>query len=246
MSTAETAARGGVVRAVEVRTAVVAEALTEALAALGAGLHVVDAGGGTGVLAVPLAVAGHDVTVVDPSPDSLAALERRAADAGVTERVHAVQGDLDDLPRWVPDGSADAVLCHRVLEVVDHPAAAMRAVAAALRPGGLASLLVANRLALVLQRALVGRFDESTLLLDPTSSPGPLDRHQLVALATAAGLAVTRVQGVRIVTDLVPGALLDAEPGAPAALLRLERAAADHPALRDIATQLHLLARLPG
>ena len=41
-------------------------------AALGRPLRVLDLGGGTGGTAVPLAAAGHDVTVVDPSPDALA------------------------------------------------------------------------------------------------------------------------------------------------------------------------------
>src|SRR5215472_12751028 len=43
-------------------------------------LDIVDAGGGTGGFAVPLASLGHHVTVVDPSPDSLAAAQRRAAE----------------------------------------------------------------------------------------------------------------------------------------------------------------------
>ena len=50
-------------------------------------LTVVDVGGGTGGFAVPLAQAGHRVTVVDASPDALAALTRRAAEAGVADRV---------------------------------------------------------------------------------------------------------------------------------------------------------------
>src|SRR5690606_4964609 len=54
-----------------------------------ASLDVVDAGGGTGGFAVPIAEAGHRVVVVDPSPDALAALERRAGEAGVTDRVTA-------------------------------------------------------------------------------------------------------------------------------------------------------------
>ena len=45
-------------------------------------LDVVDLGGGTGVMAIPLAARGHRVTVVDPSPDALASLERRTAEAG--------------------------------------------------------------------------------------------------------------------------------------------------------------------
>lgn len=242
-------------RAGDLRTTVLAEQLDAALRSLGGlavsgpaggGLRIVDAGGGTGALAVPLAVAGHEVTVIDPSPDSLAALQRRAADAGVAERVHARQGDLADLADHVPDGSADVVLCHRVLEVVDDPPAALRAVSAALRPGGLASVLVANRLALAVHHAVGGRFDLATDLLSLPAGTSPWDRPDLVAVVEQAGLQVQRVQGVRVVCDLVPGPLLDAEPGAPEALLRLERLAGDHPALRDLAGQLHLLARRPG
>ncbi|MGL5860198.1 MAG: methyltransferase domain-containing protein, partial [Phycicoccus sp.] len=66
---------------------------------LGRVLRVLDLGGGTGGTAVPLAAAGHDVTVVDPSPDALAALRRRAGESGVTSRVRALQGDTDTVGR---------------------------------------------------------------------------------------------------------------------------------------------------
>ena len=110
------------------RTGVVWEVLAAGLARraerTGAGvLDVVDLGGGTGGFAVPLARLGHRVTVVDPSPDALAALERRAADNGVSERVRAVQGDLGSVFEAVAKDSADAVLCHGVLEVADDPVA---------------------------------------------------------------------------------------------------------------------------
>ncbi|MFB9838945.1 class I SAM-dependent methyltransferase, partial [Actinoallomurus acaciae] len=72
------------------------EVLDESAKASGrAVLDVLDAGGGTGGLAVPLAELGHHVTVVDSSPDALAGLERRAAEAAV--RVRALQGDADGL-----------------------------------------------------------------------------------------------------------------------------------------------------
>src|SRR4051812_49931339 len=59
------------------------EVLDESAKASGrAVLDVLDAGGGTGGLAVPLAELGHHVTVVDSSPDALAGLERRAPEAG--------------------------------------------------------------------------------------------------------------------------------------------------------------------
>src|SRR6202000_1240353 len=107
-----------------VRTAVVRDGLAQALARRAAevgrdSLEVLDVGGGTGGFAVPLAEAGHTVTVVDASPDARAARTRSAADAGVAARVHAVQGDGDALASLVAPASVDLILCHSVLEVVD-------------------------------------------------------------------------------------------------------------------------------
>jgi SAM-dependent methyltransferase len=226
------------------------EVLSAVLHEQGAGLHVVDAGGGTGGFAVPLAEAGHRVTVVDPSPDSLASLQRRAAERDVADRVTGVQGDLDDLADLVPDGSADVLLCHSVLEVVDDPARALAAAAAALRPGGRLSLLATGRDGAVLARAVAGHPDEAAhVLTDPHGRWGDGDgtarrwtASELTALVSAAGLQVEQVHGVRVVADLVPAAVLDLEPGAHAALLALERALSSRPPFRDLATQLHVLA----
>ena len=83
------------------RTAVVWEALRPVLDGLvdEQGGDVLDIGGGTGGFAVRVAELGHRVTVVDPSPDALAALDRRAreSEAGVAERVTGQQGDLSTL-----------------------------------------------------------------------------------------------------------------------------------------------------
>jgi len=241
--------------AASARTAVVWEVLSAVLAEAdpdGAGLDVVDAGGGTGGFAVPLAEAGHRLTVLDPSPDSLAALSRRTAERGLQDRVRALQGDLSDLPGLVEQASADLVLCHSVLEVVDDPAQALAAVAAVLRPSGRLSLLVAGRSAAVLARALAGRPDEAAhALSDPAGRWGPADGavrrfapETVQSLVTAAGLRVEQLHGVRVVADLVPSAVLE-QPGAHAALLALERALSDRPPFRDLATQLHVLAVRP-
>lgn len=234
------------------RTAVVWAVLKEELARREPmELDVLDVGGGTGGFAVPLARAGHRVTVVDASPDALAALNRRAAEAGVAERITPVQGDADKLTDVAGPDSADLVLCHSVLEMVDSPVAAAEAVTTALRPGGAASVLVANRAAGVLSRALGGNLAAaSTLLGDPDGRAGGTDtllrRFDAAgagALLAAAGLTVEQIHGVRVIADLVPGALLDTEPGAYDALLEFELAAAARSPYRDIATQLHLLAR---
>jgi SAM-dependent methyltransferase len=238
--------------------------LRQELDRAGRALDIVDVGGGTGGFAVPLARAGHRVTVVDASPDALAALTRRAADARAAEDrgtegrddgsaglLTAVQGDVDALAEVVPAGSADLVLCHSLLEVVDDPQTAVKALATALRPGGAASVVVANRAAAVLARAIGGHLDAAyTLLTDPAGSTGPSDRLRrrydavsAAALLAEAGLAVEHVHGVRVIADLVPGVILDSEHEK---LRSFETVAATMPTYRDVATQLHLLARLPG
>ncbi|HEX4704429.1 MAG TPA: methyltransferase domain-containing protein [Pseudonocardiaceae bacterium] len=214
--------------------------------------RVLDVGGGSGVWAVPLAAAGCLVTVIEPSPNALATLQRRAAEAGVTESITAVQGDTDALDRLVPAGSADLVLGHGVLEVVDDVAAAVAALTSACAPGGAVSVLVANRYAAVLHRALAGRLVDARRLLDDEAGQLPgsgeqvrrrFDVNSIESVLRDAGLVVEVLQGHGVVSDVVPGSVLEANPGAADALAQLELAAANRPPLRDVAARLHALAR---
>jgi S-adenosylmethionine-dependent methyltransferase len=236
------------------RTAVVWEALRPVLDSLGdgdiPGGDVLDIGGGTGGFAVRVAELGHRVRVVDPSPDALAALDRRAKenpDPGVAARLTAQQGDLSSLLEVTDPGSADLVLCHGVLEVVEDPAAALATIAQVLRPGGTLSLLVAQRHAAVIARAMAGHFQQARATLEGTEPPQRSGRRftvgELDELLHGAGLSAQAVHAVRVFADLVPGSLLDLEPGAHQALLDLEHAVAQRAEYLPLATQLHVLAR---
>ena len=225
------------------RTAVVWDALQEAL---DEPARIVDIGGGTGGYAVRLAGLGHTVTVVDPSPDALAALGRRAAESDVRDRITGIQGDVDGLLDLVDE--ADVVLCHGVLEVVQDPAAALATIHRVLRPGGALSLLVAQRHAAVLARAMAGHFQQALALLDRSAPVGAgrsgsrFTHDEAADLLATAGFTLDAVHGVRVFADMVPGSLLDLEPGATAALVELERAVATRPEYLPLAAQVHLLA----
>ena len=221
--------------------------------ALGRPLRVLDLGGGTGGTAVPLAVAGHELTVVDPSPDALFSLRRRAAERGVEDHVRALQGDADTVGSLVgADAPFDLVCLHGTLELVDDPAAAVGSAAALLAPGGTLSLVVAQRLHAVLGNALAGRLERARAVLERPDgrwgeddpAPRRFDEAAVVTLVAAHGLTPVRVQGVRVFADLVPSALLDSEADR-AALDALEEAAAvdtDHPLLGSLGSALHVLA----
>lgn len=227
--------------------------VARAVAAGRAEPRVLDVGGGSGAWAVALARLGCTVTVVDNSPNALAALHRRAREAGVDHLVTPVQGDADALADVAPAGGADLVLGHGLLEVVDDAGHAVRALAAATAPGGAVSVLVTGRHAAVLGRTLAGRLAEArALLVDPQGRCGPddplrrrLDADALRALLEDAGLVPETVQGDGVLDGWVPGAVHDGGPAAVRAVAELEAMAAGRPALLELAARLHALARRP-
>jgi 2-polyprenyl-3-methyl-5-hydroxy-6-metoxy-1,4-benzoquinol methylase len=229
-------------RRASIRTAVVWEACRARLDGA-ADQTVLDIGGGTGGLAVRIAALGHRVTVVDPSPDALAALARRAQEQDLADRVVGRQGDLAGLDELVEPGAADLVLCHEVLGLVEDPSAALASVHRALRPGGTLSLVVSQRHAAVLARAMGGQFAQAREFLDGSSvGERRFTADEIEWLLTGAGFAVAEVHAVRVFSDLVPSTLLDLEPGAVEALIDLERAVSLRPEYRTMAAQLHVLA----
>jgi SAM-dependent methyltransferase len=231
------------------RSALLSRLLDEALAEVtrpGAVPRLLDCGGGSGTYAVPLAARGADATVIDISADALATLVRRAGEAGVGDSVHPVAGDVEALGELVEPGRFDLVLAHGILEAVDAPARAVAAIAAAVRPGGVVSILVGNPVAAVVARALAGEpalaLAELRQLDAPDGRPGPAAVERMCA---DAGLRVEARHGIGVFSDLVPGSALDA-PGARDAVDALDAEASGRVPFADLAARVHLLARRPG
>ncbi|WP_432494173.1 class I SAM-dependent methyltransferase [Kineococcus gypseus] len=224
------------------RYRVVAALLREECARLGpAPLRVLDAGGGDGRDALQLALAGHDVTVLDTSPDVLAAARAAAAAAGVPDRVRTVAADLEDLGalaaltrhRAGGSGSFDVVLCHDVLQhrgSAEQVAADVAALASSLHPGGLLSLLAPDPAADVPATALREGPAQAWVLLDAERGVDPatgrsvlrLEPAAVEAAALAAGCQVTGRAGVLVVAPQLEDAHRagSAGPAGPAHLAR--------------------------
>jgi SAM-dependent methyltransferase len=227
------------------RHGLISRLLDDALASLsgsGSPPSVLDCGGGSGTYSVPLAVGGGDVTVIDISADALATLSRRAAEAGVAEQVHPLQGDVEALGELLGGRQFDLVLAHGILEAVDDLEATFTGITAAARPGGLLSILVANPAAAVIARALAG--EPALALADLRELDAQPGVDYIEQLCARAGLVVGSRHGVGTFSDLIPGAALDA-PGARDAVDSLDAESAERAPFVDIAARVHLFVRKP-
>jgi 2-polyprenyl-6-hydroxyphenyl methylase/3-demethylubiquinone-9 3-methyltransferase len=111
----------------------------EELAARGGPQEVLDVACGAGFLANPLAAAGHAVTGIDLSRDSLAVAARHDPTGSVTYLA------MDALALDFPDGRFDAVCMMDFLEHLEDRDGAIREAARVLKPGGLFFFHTFNR-----------------------------------------------------------------------------------------------------
>jgi S-adenosylmethionine-dependent methyltransferase len=225
-------------------------------------LHVLDAGGGTGSYALPLARLGHRVCLLDFSAQMLAAARQKieridrcqTLDPGLIERVDLCQAPVAEVPRLFPPDHFDLVLCHTLLEYVPEPEGVLQALSAVLRPGGLLSLLCANPHADPLRWALARGDPEKArqALHDPVSSADLFGLPRRTFTAEEIGEAMARAgvelvagYGVRIFADYVPVEKL-ADAAFWARLLELEAAASALDPYRRIARYNQLVGRKSG
>lgn len=200
-------------------------------------ISVVDLGGGTGGLAVALAAQGHAITVMDPSPDALAALQRRAAEADLSDYISAIQGDTSDLSKLIAPGACNVVVCHRVLDIVEDAPGALAEIATVLE-SGLLSLLVSQRYAAVVGQAAAGDFGAAQRLW---SDERFFDVESITELLAAAGFSVASVHGIGVISEHVNEAHVE-RPERFEELYRLEASASAETTLVSAAPLLHVLA----
>ena len=231
-----------------IRYTVVEEILRRQCAELGEGLRILDVGGGDGMDALPLALAGHEVTILDPSESWLAEAKRRAAGAGVS--LTTLVGGVDDLP----EGEWDLVLCHFVLHYRPAEAGDVRRLAAVVRPGGRLSMMVPNPASMVLRQLVTGGPEAAlTELRADTKRAVTFDHdvrkvsmEELETELAAAGLQVTGRFGTRIANDLLTDDAAKHDPAYFDRLLELERALCDQEPFVRIAGMYQLVAERPG
>lgn len=197
-------------------------------------LRILDAGGGNGLFAIPLATEGHHVTLVDFSAEMLADAEHNAADAGVADRIQVHHASLDEIPTLFPEPVFDVVICHMVLQYVDDAEKALHAICQPLLPNGIVSVMNSNRYAQTYQAALLNLdLEDAYAKLSATAGEAfGLDFHlftadEMIALLEAVGCASIMQYGVLNFCAYIANNDIKYDSTFFAQLERLEYAAAD-------------------
>ncbi|MEJ7803087.1 MAG: methyltransferase domain-containing protein, partial [Candidatus Limnocylindria bacterium] len=202
--------------------------------------RILDAGGGTGAFAIPLARVGYNVTVVNQSADWLEHARSKADAAGV--ELALVNIGLESLTDAGLE-PFDAILCHAVLMYVEDPAVMLLTLRSVAAPGAVISLLEKNRDGIALRPGLQGDYAEAHRLLTERDSVGRLGVEnrayavsEWLAMLHDAGWVSDDWVGIRLFSDHARDDLTAEEY---ASLLDLERAAGAIDPYRQISRLVH-------
>ena len=181
---------------------------------------VLDVGGGAGHQSFPLAHAGYDVTLLDPSATMLDKARRRleGLPGEAQRRVTLLQAPGEDAVEAVAGRRFSAVLCHGVLGYLEHPEPLVDQVCQCAAPAGLVSIMSGNAKTGAVRPALERRWDDALAAFDVTREVGVLGVptrgdtvEHLSGLLQSHGVQPLRWYGVWLFTDWLDfgGAELD-------------------------------------
>ncbi|MDE0120348.1 MAG: methyltransferase domain-containing protein [bacterium] len=232
-----------------VRLAVLWSVLNEDVPALrGQPMRILDAGGGSGHMAVRLARVGHSVVLCDVSEEMLTKAAQRAAEAEVAYAIEIRHMPIQEYAN-ITDHRFDLVLCHAVLEWLEDPKSAVRDLARLVKPGGQLSVMFYNRFASLLKRTLAGDFEAALgdFQTGPIRRGGgkgatALDYEMVVSWLQEQHLEVKAKAGIRIFHDHVVDKLDD--PQRLAQLIGLEKAVCRSEPFASLGQHTHLTCRL--
>jgi len=216
---------------------------------------VLDVGGGAGHQAFPLAQAGYEVTLLDPSAAMLdkarQRLQRLPGEA--RRRVRLVEAAGEHAEDAVDGRRFAAVLCHGVLGYLEQSEPMVDQLCRCAAAGGVVSIMTGNANAMAVRPALERRWDDALASFDARNETGVLgvptradSVEELSGLLHSRGVEPVRWYGVWLFVDwldlsgapLNPG---DARQVAAAAEVELEAGRRDP--YRQLSRIFHLVGR---
>ena len=236
-----------------VRTYVMHQQLLEHLPAPPA--SVLDVGGGAGHQSFPLAQAGYDVTLLDPSSAMLdkarQRLQRLPGEA--RRRITLLEADGENADEAVHGQRFAAVLCHGVLGYLEQPEPVLDQLCRCAAPGGVVSIMAGNANAAAVRPALERRWDDALASFDARSEIGVLGLptradtvEELSELVRSRGVEPLRWYGVWLFVDWLEFSGAELDPSdekqvAAAAAVELEASRRDP--YRQLSRIFHLVGR---
>jgi SAM-dependent methyltransferase len=236
-----------------VRTYVIHQQLVEHLPEPPA--TVLDVGGGAGHQSFPLAQAGYEVTLLDPSPAMLdkarERLERLPAEAQV--RVTFVEADGEHAQEAVNGQRFAGVLCHGVLGYIEQPKPLVDQLCRCAAGGGVVSIMTGNAKATAVQPALERRWDDALAAFDARTGIGVLGVRgwadtveEVSELLLDGGVQPVRWYGVWLFVDWLEFSGVQLDPSDSkqvAATAAVELKASRRDPYRQLSRVFHLVGR---
>jgi S-adenosylmethionine-dependent methyltransferase len=216
---------------------------------------VVDVGGGAGNQSFPLAQAGYDVTLLDPSSAMLDKARQRLQQlpAEAQRRVTLLQADGENAVDAVKGRRFDAVLCHGVLGYLGQPEPLVHQLCRCVADGGVVSIMTGNANAAAVRPALERRWEDALASFDARTEIGVLGVQgradtveELSELMRRGGVEPLRWYGVWLFVDWLEfsGAELDpSDTSQVAATAAVELEASRRDPYRQLSRVFHLVGR---
>ncbi|MFN8493173.1 MAG: methyltransferase domain-containing protein [Caldilineaceae bacterium] len=215
-------------------------------------LHILDAGGGNGFDALPLAQQGHQVAIVDYSQEMLADARQRIKATNLEAQIQLYHADVQEISHLFPNPIFDVVLCHNVLQYVGDIPALLRHLMTPLRKGGLLSLIGVNRFARVYMAAFL-RNDlvDAMAQIDARTVQGvvfdtPLTNYsvsEIAAMVAASDCQIEQDYGLLCVTSYWGDNERKSDPAIYAQLEQLELALTDKHPYKLLASYYQIIAQ---
>lgn len=216
---------------------------------------VLDVGGGAGHQSFPLAEAGYDVTLLDPSPAMLDKARQRLGQLAeaARRRVTLLDGDGEHAADVAGGRRFAGVLCHGVLGYLAEPDTVVDQLCQCAADGGVVSIMTGNAKASAVRPALERRWSDALASFDARTEigvlglPGRADTvEELSELLWSGGVEPLQWYGGWLFVDWLDfsGVALDPSDGDQvAAIAAVELEASRRDPYRQLSRVFHLVGR---
>ncbi len=214
-----------------------------------------DVGGGAGHQSFPLAAAGYDVTLLDPSTAMLDKARERLGrlPADAQRRVTLVAADGEAAAAAVGGRRFDAVLCHGVLGYQERSEPMVDQLCRCAAPGGVVSIMTGNAATTAVRPAMEQRWADALASFDVRTEigvlgvPGRADTvEELGELLRDRGMEPVRWYGVWLFVDWLEFGGVALDPGDQErveAIAAVELEASRRDPYRRLSRVFHLVGR---